>query len=120
MTRLYVIDQIYSGLKYCPPDEANRKIERSPTNAEILANWTGERTREYYARKYIEVCEQHIRDHCNVPGWIGSSKHRAILYYRNRYAYRLMRIEDEQYEAEQAEFSRKQAEYRAKLKRKSA
>ena len=120
MESLYVIDQHYSSLKYCPPDEANRKIERSPTNAEILANWTGERTREYYARKYLEVCEQHIRDNCKVPGWIGSRKHSAILYYRSRYAYRLMKIEDAKFEAEQEEFSRKQAEYRAKLKQKSA
>lgn len=114
---MYVIDQIYSGLKYCPPHEAKRKIERSPTNAEILTNWTGERTREYYARKYWEVFNSYLEAHCKIAGWLGSDEHHAILYYRNWYGYRLMKIEDEQFEAEQAEFSRKQAEYRAKLKR---
>lgn len=91
--RLCVINQYYSGLKYCPPHEAERKIERSPTNAEILANWTGERTREYYARKYWQVYEQYILEHRNIPGWLGSQEHSDILFFRNNYAYRLMKLE---------------------------
>lgn len=96
MESLYVIDQHYSSLKYCPPDEAKRKIERSPTNEEIIANWTGERTREYYMRKYIADYDRFIDYLCN-NGKCGSRDHLACLTARSFYAYKLMKIEDEQF-----------------------
>lgn len=50
---LYVIDQVYSGLKYCPPHEANRKSTYSNAITDTLK--ACKRDQHYYAAKYYRT-----------------------------------------------------------------
>lgn len=48
---MYVIDQIYSGLKYCPPHEANRKSTYSNAITDTLKEC--KRDRRYYIARFL-------------------------------------------------------------------
>lgn len=48
---LYVIDQVYSGLKYCPPHEANRKSTYSNAITDTLKEC--KRDKRYYIARFL-------------------------------------------------------------------